>query len=435
VTSSSSTKSSRGVRPLEIFAVSVGNSIEWFEIVVYGYFGALLAKLFFPSSDPGVALLSFFATFGITFLARPFGALWLGIYSDRRGRRNGLLASAFVMAAGCGLIAITPRYETIGLLAPVLLIVARCLQGFAVGGEFGSATAFLAEQDSTRRGYLASWQFASQSVSAVLATGLATLITSVLQEDDLARWGWRIPFLLGFLLMPYAIYLRNTLEETEVFQATRVDSTPLKTLWLHRRLHVVVSCGLLVFGTVGTYTVVFLSTYAIQRLSIPTQEVFLVGFATACLQVVAVPIFGHLSDRCRRTTIPLAAAAVALGATYPMFSWLVVDPTVTKLMIVQIWFGLLVAAYAAPLPALLSELFPPRIRTTGLSLTYSVTVAVFGGFAPFIEAWLSREMQDKAAPFLYVLAAALISWVAGWIAARSLSGRASIRIEGITETA
>ena len=126
MTSSSSTKSSRGVRPLEIFAVSVGNSIEWFEIVVYGYFGALLAKLFFPSSDPGVPLLSFFATFGITFLARPFGALWLGIYSDRRGRRNGLLASAFVMAAGCGLIAITPRYETIGLLAPVLLIVARC---------------------------------------------------------------------------------------------------------------------------------------------------------------------------------------------------------------------------------------------------------------------------------------------------------------------
>jgi MHS family proline/betaine transporter-like MFS transporter len=163
---------------------------------------------------------------------------------------------------------------------------------------------------------------------------------------------------------------------------------------------------------------VFLSSYAIQRLALPARDVFAVGFITACLQAVAVPIFGLLSDRCRRTTIPLAAAALALGGVYPMFSWLVANPTFIKLIIVQILFGLLVAAYAAPLPALLSELFPANVRTTGLSLTYSITVAIFGGFAPLIETWISRHLYDKASPFLYVVAAALVSWVSAFIAAR-----------------
>ena len=394
-----------------IFAVSVANAIEWFEIVIFGYFAAIISRLFFPSDDPVLSLLATFATFGVTFVMRPLGAVALGSYGDRRGRKAALQLSIVLMMAGSAAIAFAPDHRSIGFLAPVILLAGRLVQGFAVGGEFGSATAFLAEQDPARRGFYASWQFASQGLTLILATASGAIVTASLTPDAIDAWGWRIPFAFGLIVGPIGYFIRRHLEESPEFSEAP-QSKPFRALIEHDRLRLFIAIGLIVFGTVTVYTIVFMPTYAVRQLGLSIPKSFAAVSLTGILQLVLVPMFGALSDRAGRLPFPIASAAVTACAVYPAFQWLASDPTIEKLIAIQVALGVLTACYMGPIPALMSELFQATRRTTALSVSYALAVAIFGGFAPFVHAWLIDITGTKIAPSFYVIFAAGVSLIA-----------------------
>jgi MHS family proline/betaine transporter-like MFS transporter len=397
------------IRRGDVVAVCLGNALDWFEIVVYGYFAGIISILFFPAETPGISLLLTFLTFGVTFIMRPLGAVVLGAYADRHGRKSAIQLSIVLMTAASAAIAFLPDYRSIGILAPAILVLARMLQGFAVGGEFGGATAFLAEADAARRGYLASWQFASQGVAAMLATGFGFAITRTLSNDQIDAWGWRLPFLFGVLIAPVGYYIRRRLQETIDVTAARAGASPVASLFRTQKRQLVTATGLIVLGTVATYTIVFMPTFAARELGLTASNSFAAALLTASVQVVVVPFVGLLSDRWGR--LPIATgAALALGAlAWPLFAWLAGAPTIEKLLLVQITLGILTALNVGALPALMAELFSVRMRATGLSISYSVAVAVFGGFAPFIDVWLIETTGSAVAPSYYLIVAAIIS--------------------------
>ncbi|MGN6572365.1 MAG: MFS transporter [Pseudolabrys sp.] len=409
----------RAPRSTTIVAVVIGNALEWYEIVVYGYLATVIAGLFFPAGDSGTSLLLAFASFGLTYLSRPLGAIVLGVYADRVGRNKALRLSIWLMAAASAAIVLVPTYGSIGIAAPAIIVVSRLLQGFSAGGEFGSATAFLAEQDPARRGFLASWQFASQGLTALMATLSIFILTEVLSGEQIATWGWRLPFVFGLLLAPVAIYIRSRLTETPEFCVAQAKPEPLSVTASARGFAVAV--GLIVLGTVAVYTIVFLPSYAIRSLHLPANTGFAAGIVTGALQLTFVPVFGWLSDRTGRTAAPITAAIVLLLGSWPALTWLNASPSFERLFVLQAFLGIATAAYLGPMPALLAELFPVRARSAGLSLSYAVGVAVFGGIAPLVHAWLIITTGDPAAPAFYLVAAAIVSLVALFVARRQVS--------------
>jgi MHS family proline/betaine transporter-like MFS transporter len=410
--------SKRPTRCGDIVAVSVGNALDWFEIVVYGYFAGVISTLFFPAETPGISLLLTFLTFGVTFIIRPLGAVVLGGYADRRGRKSAIQLSIVMMAGASAAIAFVPDYHSIGILAPCILVAARMVQGFAVGGEFGSATAFLAETDSTRRGYFASWQFASQGFAAVLATGFGFVIATTLSDEQLNSWGWRLPFLFGLLIAPVGYYIRGRLVETVDFTIAQTVVSPVASVFTKHKQRLFTATGLIVLGSVATYTIVFMPTFAAHNLRLTASNSFAAALLTASIQVVVVPFVGLLSDRWGRLPISTVSAIAILIFALPMFVWLTHAPTLEKLLFVQITLGVLTALYVGALPALMAELFPIRMRATGLSISYSVAVAMFGGFAPFVSVWLIEETGTAIAPSYYLIAAAIVSLLSLFMAAR-----------------
>jgi len=395
-----------------VIAASVGNALEWFDFVIYGFFAATIGRLFFPSNNDVESLLVAFATFGITFFIRPLGAIIFGVFADRHGRRAALTLSIALMMLGTGIIAITPTFSTIGPLAPIVIVIARFIQGISAGGEFGSATAFLAEQDAKRRGFFASWQFASQGLTTVLAASFGAILASSLTSEQMDLWGWRAPFLFGLLIGPVAYYLRRRVDETEEFQSMQDRSAPLQEALSDAKQRLLVSLGLVVLCTVVTYTTLFMPIFAARNLGLSQAEGFLATLLAGVIQIALVPVFGALSDKHGRLPIMFAAALAVLLVSYPIFAWLVFAPALQTLLIVQAIIGILAAAYMGPLPALMSEMFPTRMRTTGLSVSYSFGVAIFGGFAPFINAWLIETTSSKVAPSFYLMFAAAISLLA-----------------------
>jgi MHS family proline/betaine transporter-like MFS transporter len=402
-----------------VAAASIGNALEWFDFIVYGFFAVTMAKLFFPSGDETMSLLLALATFGVTFFMRPVGAIILGAYADRHGRKAAFTLTIVLMTVGTALIVVTPTYSSIGLVAPVLIVVARLIQGFSAGGEFGSATAFLAEQNPERRGFFASWQFASQGLTTILATAFGATLASTLTTDQMDSWGWRVPFIFGLLIGPVAYYMRRHVDETMEFRSAKVSKAPLLEALSDNKKKLLLSFGAVILCTVGMYTVLFMPTYATRQLGLPASGAFMASLLTGVIQVVLIPVFGALSDRHGRLPMAFASAATILLAIYPMFVWLAAVPTLQTLLTVQAIMGVLLAAYMGGLPALMSELFPTRVRTTGLSVSYSFGVAIFGGFAPFINAWLIDMTGSKLAPSFYLMLAAVISLAALTAARRS----------------
>jgi MHS family proline/betaine transporter-like MFS transporter len=405
-----------------VIAASIGNALEWFDFVVYGFFAITIARLFFPAADEGTSLLVALATFGVTYFMRPLGAIVLGNYADRHGRKGAFSLSIVLMTLGTGIIALAPTYAAIGLWAPILMVLARCIQGFSAGGEFGAATAFLAEQHPERRGFFASWQFASQGLTTVLATGFGAVLAGALSVEQMDSWGWRIPFLFGLLIGPVGYYLRSHVEETAEFRSTHRRSAPLREAFLQGKKRLLISFGAVVLCTVAMYTILFLPTYAVRQLGLPASGSFLATLLNGSLQMVLIPVVGAWSDRHGRLPLTFCAAISLLVGIYPLFAWLTAAPTLENLLIFQAVIGVLAAGYMGALPALMAELFPTSMRTTGLSVAYSCGVAVFGGFAPAINAWLIEATGNSLAPSFYVMAAALIS-IAALAAARRLGIR------------
>jgi len=411
---------SRGHVWRAVLATSIGNALEWFDLVVYGFFAVVIAKLFFPAGNDTASLLLAFGTFGLSFFMRPLGAIVIGAYADRAGRKAALTLSILLMMIGTAIIVVLPTYESIGIAAPLILVFARLMQGFSAGGEFGSATAFLAEHVPHRRGFFASWQVASQGLTTVLAAVFGTVLTGALTHEQLMGWGWRIPFAFGLLLAPIAYYIRSNVDETPEFLAAETTASPLRDTFTDHKARLLIAVGIVVLGTVATYLVLFMPTYGVKQLGLPPSVSFLAVVLTGVIQMVGAPIVGHWSDKVGRTGIMLAFAALMFFLIYPAFAWLVARPTAATLIAVQVALGVIVTGYFAALPGLLSEMFPVATRTTGMSLAYNIAVTIFGGFGPFIIAWLIRETGQKAAPSFYLMFAACVSFVALVAARRTL---------------
>jgi MHS family proline/betaine transporter-like MFS transporter len=408
---------SKGMIRRIIFSSSVGNALEWFDFSVYGYFASIIAKQFFPMHDEWLSTLLAIATFGISFLMRPIGAVVLGIYGDRKGRKAALTLAIALMMAGTLTMAVMPPYAMIGLAAPVLILVARLVQGFAVGGEFGSATAFMVEHSPTKRGYYASWQFASQGLAAILAATFGSMLTAWMSPEHLGNWGWRIPFLFGVLIGPIGYYIRSHLDETPEFLAMRrqrdtaaaaaADPTAsFGSQWVNLLLAI----GIVAQSTVGVYVLqLYMPMYAVKQLHMPAAVSFGAVVLNGGLQLILSPVMGAWSDRIGRIRIMLGTSILMGLLIYPMFALLQSYPTVGWLLLLQGTSGILKAAYSGPMPALMSEIFPTHVRSTGLSIAYSIGVTIFGGFSPTIVETFIHLTGDKLAPSYYVLIAALLS--------------------------
>ena len=397
-----------------VISSSIGNALEWYDFLVYGFFASVIGKLFFPADDEWVSLLFAVGSFGVSFITRPVGAIVLGMYADRKGRKAALTLSILLMIVGTLAIAVMPSYAQIGIVAPVTILLARLVQGFAVGGEFGSATAFMVEHSKRGRGYYASWQFASQGIATILAAGLGALLTATLFPSELESWGWRLPFFFGLLVGPVGFYIRRHLDETPEFVAEQKKTTvdpqaSFKAQWTNLLLAV----GVVAQSTVSVYVLqLYMPTYAVKQLHLPAAQSFGVVVLNGGLQFLLSPLFGALSDRIGRIRIMLTTSVLMILLIYPMFALLRAYPTIGALLALQAVSGIFKAAYSGPMPALMSEIFPTRVRSTGLSLGYSLGVTLFGGFAPFIVTWLIHTTGDTLAPSYYVLTAAVVSGIA-----------------------
>jgi MHS family proline/betaine transporter-like MFS transporter len=396
-----------------IISSSIGNALEWYDFLVYGFFASVIGKLFFPADDEWVSLLFAVGSFGVSFITRPVGAIVLGLYADKKGRKAALTLSILLMIVGTLAIALMPSYQQIGIVAPIAILLARLVQGFAVGGEFGSATAFMVEHSTRGRGYYASWQFASQGLAAILASGFGALLTASLSPAELEGWGWRLPFVFGLLVGPVGFYIRRHLDETPEFVAEQKKTTTapeasFKSQWTNLLLAV----GVVAQSTVSVYVLqLYMPTYAVKQLHLPAAQSFGVVVLNGGLQFLLSPVMGALSDRIGRIRIMLTTSVLMMLLIYPMFVVLRAHPTIGALLVLQAVSGIFKAAYSGPMPALMSEIFPTRVRSTGLSLGYSFGVTLFGGFAPFIVTWLIHTTGDTLAPSYYVLTAAVVSGV------------------------
>jgi len=395
-----------------VAAASIGNAFEWFDFIIYGFFAVTIAKLFFPIGNETASLLLTLASFGVTFVMRPVGAAVLGNLADRHGRKTALTLTMSMMMAGTAITAFVPTYSSIGILAPIMITVARMIQGFSAGGEFGSATVFLAEQNPNRRGFYASWQFTGQGLSAVLATGFGAVLNGLLTTEQMETWGWRIPFLFGLLIGPVGYYIRCHLDETLEFRSAQTISAPFRETLAYAKARLLIASAMIVFITVAVYTAVYMPTYAIRELGLPPAAGFLAGFLASVLQVAIVPVTGALSDRFGRLPIAAAAIGATLISAPQLFGWLVAVPTIGWLLFVQAIVSAFVAAYAGPIPAVICELFPISVRVTAVSTSYSLAVAIFGGSAPLVIASLIHVTGSSLIPGYYLMFAAALSLVA-----------------------
>jgi MFS transporter, MHS family, proline/betaine transporter len=397
---------------LAIAAATIGNALEWFDLLVYGYFATTISGVFFPNANPLVSLLLTFMSFGLSYLARPVGAIVLGAYADRAGRKAALSLSIQLMVIGTGVMAIMPSYASIGLLAPIAVFLARLTQGFAVAGEFGSSTAFMIEHAAHRKGFYSSWQMTGQQVAKLLAALFGFVLTGVLSGPQLHGWGWRVPFVFGLLVGPVGMYIRRRVDETPEFIQTTHTRTPIREVFATEKVGLTLGACLVALGTAGTYFSLYLPTYATTQLHMSPAVAYFATMVLAALGIVLCPVAGHLADRIGLTRMILPAAILMLLTFYPVFRLIVTHPGLTTLLIGLIWETLLQIAYISAMPAVMAGIFPARTRVTGLSLSYNLGVTVFGGFAPAIFTWLTAITHDNAAPGYYLTATAVISIVA-----------------------
>ena len=388
----------------------------------------IVAKLFFPSNpanpDDNInQILMTTAVFGVGFFMRPVGGIILGLYGDRKGRKAAMVMVTSLMAVAIALIALAPTYAAVGIAAPLFIVLARLLQGFAAGGEFGTSTALLIElAPRGKRGFYGSWQMTGQMMALLIGAATGTLITELFTNDQIMAWAWRVPFLIGLLIVPVAIYIRRHVEEPEVFQQMRAEQESGKTrplslpemLRTHAR-ETLVGMGLVVTATVSIYiTFTYLVTYATVTLKLPIHDAFMVQMDGAAEMVVLMPFVGMLSDKIGRRSLTIASLIGYLIVLYPLYAWLTDGPTTQKLMITQLVVCLFVSVFFGVFSTVMAELFPPQVRSVGMSMAYNVAVMVFGGFAQFIVTWLIRATGSPMAPAFYVMFGVAIGVIASF---------------------
>jgi MHS family proline/betaine transporter-like MFS transporter len=395
-----------------IVAASLGNALEWFDFLVYGYFAVTISKVFFPSANETASLLAAFGTFSVSFLVRPIGAILIGAYTDRAGRKAGLTLSILLMVVGTTMTALMPGYATIGLAAPILILVARLLQGFSVGGEFGSAVTFLAEQTASRKGFVASWQWASTGITGALASGFGILLTTTLSPEQIADWGWRVPFLFGILIGPVGLYIRRRLDETPEYVEIEPTRTPVRDVVREHPIEVLLAMGAAVVSNSSAYIILYIPTYAMKELHLPQATGFIATFVGAVILGIVSPFAGHLSDKFGRSGLLTGTAWLFFLTTFPIFYLMVAYPSLATAIFAAGWLSLVKAGYSGVLPSQLAELFPTRIRGIGVSLSFAVAVTIFGGFTPFVATWLIAATGNSLSPSFYIMFTAALSIIA-----------------------
>ena len=410
-----------------IVATTIGNGLEFFDFTVYGFLALVIGKLFFPTFDSYGQLLLTVASFGVGFIMRPLGGIVIGAYADRAGRKKAMTLTIFLMALGCALIAFTPTYAAIGVAAPIVIVLARLIQGFSAGGEVGASTPLLVEHATpANRGYMASWQFASQGLGVMLGAVVVGGLSFSLTPEAMQSWGWRVPFVLGMLIAPVGMYIRRHLEESlhispEAAVAPRESS--LKIVCTRHGRTVLAAILSLVGGTTAAYVVTFyMPTYAVRELGL-TPSVALFGAAlTGLISFALAPLVGRLSDVVGRKPLILWSRMALAVLIYPGFLWLNASPTPAVLFIVLGVLSIGLVVQTVPGITMLPEMFPKAVRASGMSLVYSVGVALFGGFAPFISTWLLNATGSKLAPAWYLVAMTVVSLL-GLVWLRDQTGR------------
>ena len=393
-----------------IVAATIGNVFEWFDFVVYGFFAVTLAEVFFPAGNPTVSLLVTFGAFGLAYVVRPLGAIVVGGYTDRAGRKNGLLLSIALMMIGTTMMAVTPGYATIGLAAPIIITIARLLQGFSVGGEYGSAVSFLAEHGGGRRGFAASWQFATGGMITVLASLFGVTLTSLLSHQQLVDWGWRLPYIFGMLVGPAGLYIRAKVVETPEFVEAELPPTmPISDLLRRHPLPVLLSLGIAIISNSSFYILAYIPTYGEKTLHLPASTGFTATLVGGLILAIGCPLFGHWSDRISRPLIMVIACWLFVLTSYPSFWLMAAWPSLVTCIVAVGWLQLVKAGYSGVLPSLLSEQFPVEVRAIGVSFGFSTAVSIFGGLAPLIATWLIAQTGDPLSPSYYLIFTALLS--------------------------
>jgi len=407
---------SRSSRFGAVVRVTSGNFIEMYDFFLFGFYANAISKAFFPAANEVASLMLTFASFGAGFLMRPVGAVVLGAYVDRVGRRRGLLLTLAIMAAGTALVAFVPGYATLGLLAPLLVLGGRLLQGLSAGVELGGVSVYLSEvAPPERRGFYVSWQSASQQLAIVVSALLGYGLNAWLDKSVLESWGWRIPFFIGCLIVPVIFVIRRQLQETEAFRSAKQHPTFRQTLQGIATHWRTIGLGtlLVIMTTVSFYLLtVYTPTFGKAVLKLSTRDSLLVTLAVGLSNLFWLPIMGALSDRIGRWPIMLAATALAVVTAYPAMRWLVDEPSLGRMVSVELWLSFLYASYNGATIVALTEVVPARIRTAGFSLAYSLATALFGGFTPLVCTWLIEETGNRAAPGLWMTVAALASLVA-----------------------
>jgi metabolite-proton symporter len=403
-------QSERTAKLKSVIRVASGNLLEMYDFMVFGYYAEAIGRTFFPRTSSFASLMAALATFGAGFLMRPLGAILLGAYIDRRGRRAGLILTLALMSIGTLSVACTPSYAAIGIAAPLLIVAGRLVQGFSAGVELGGVSVYLAEMATPgHKGFYVSWQSASQQCAVVLAALLGMVLNSILTPGQMTEWGWRIPLWIGCLIIPFLFLIRRSLAETEEFAARKLH--PSLTQVLHSIAAnwrvVLLGAMLVTMTTVSFYTITaYTPTFGHRVLKLGDTASLTVTLCVGISNFVWLPIMGALSDRIGRRPLLIACTLLAVITGYPALAWLVGGPSFSRLLAVELWFSFLYASYNGAMVVYLAELMPVDARASGFSLAYSLATAIFGGFTPYICSALIEATGNRAMPGLWLVIAA-----------------------------
>jgi len=398
-------------RASAIFRVTSGNFLEQFDFFLFGFYATQIAAVFFPASSEFASLMMTFAVFGAGFLMRPLGAVVLGAYIDDVGRRKGLIVTLSIMASGTILIVLVPGYETIGLFAPALVLIGRLLQGFSAGAELGGVSVYLAEIATPgHKGFFTSWQSGSQQVAIIVAAALGYALNQWMAPSVIVDWGWRIPFFVGCMIVPFIFLLRRNLEETEEFANRKHRPSMGEVFRTLGKNWLTVFAGMMMVAltTTAFYLItVYAPTFGKTVLHLSTSDALLVTLLVGVSNFIWLPIGGALSDRIGRHPVLIAMALLAIATTYPVLTYLVNAPSFLHMLMVLLWLSFIYGLYNGAMIPALTEIMPVEVRVAGFSLAYSLATAVFGGFTPAMSTLLIQYTGDKAAPGYWMSFAAL----------------------------
>ncbi|MYM35773.1 MFS transporter [Duganella sp. FT94W] len=410
-----------------VLRVTSGNFMEMFDFFLFGFYATAISQTFFPSDNEVTSLMMTLMTFGAGFLMRPLGAVILGAYVDRVGRRRGLIVTLGLMALGTILIACVPGYATIGLLAPALVLIGRLLQGFSAGAELGGVSVYLSEMATPgNKGFYVSWQSASQQVAIIAAAGLGYGLNQYFSPAQMSEWGWRIPFFIGCMIVPILFVIRRTLQETEEFQRRkhRPDLRTILRSMLNNWGLVLAGTMLVALTTVSFYLItIYTPTFGKAVLKLSTTDSLIVTLCVGLSNFFWLPVMGSLSDRIGRRPLLLCFALLAALTAYPALHWLVQAPSFGRMLTVELWLSFVYASFNGAMVVALTEVMPVEVRTTGFSLAYSLATAIFGGFTPAIATTLIDKSGDKASPGWWLTFAAVCSLMATLYLYRQYSSR------------